>query len=144
MFNTEAGFNDRGASMTPPQTIAQCVVEIGFAINLFGGRFEIITDTAIFNLHRGLIQNHIAGTVVLVARLADAADVDHQFALAQSVLMVALVRWNEFAFGGEHARQVGVPHEAVPRDLAEQNLHLSLVINILRKTYSFVGSRGDA
>ncbi len=132
----QAGLTD---GLTPVlESIAQRVGQIGYIVNLVCRFIKVVVDTTVLNRFLVRVQNDIATSVVVVTRLANTANIDQQFFAAQVVGAVAFVGRNEFAFRGKHARQMSMTHEAVVRYLAKQNLHLSLVKNVLGENV-FVG-----
>jgi len=124
--------------MSSFQSVAEGIVQIGLSVNLLSRLLEVVFDAAVGHRLRIGIQDDVARLIVLVSRLANTADVDHQFVVAQRVGVIAFVRRDEFALGGEHARQVGVTHEAVLIDLAKQDFHLASVVHVFREDV-FIG-----
>lgn len=124
--------------MSSLQSIAEGIVQIGLSVNLLSRLLEVVFDAAVGHRLRVGIQDDVARLIVLVSRLANTTDVDHQLVIAQRVGVIAFVWSDEFTFGGEHARQVGVAHEAVLIDLAKQDFHLASVVHVFGEDV-FVG-----
>lgn len=124
--------------MSSFEPVTERVVEIGLGVNFVRRGIEIVGHTAIRHRHGVRIKYCVAGTGILITRLTDAADIDQQFCRTQRIGMIAFLGWNELTRRCEYARQMGMPHEAVLIDLAEQNLHLPRVVNVFGE-HVFVG-----
>ena len=86
---------------------------------------------------------HVAGPRVAVARLADAADVDHDLAGRQRIAAADLVGAEEPAVLGEDARHVRVPLKGIAVDQGEHPLQLAELCMSSGKTYSLSGLRTE-
>lgn len=124
--------------MSSLQSIAECIVQIELCVNFLSCLFEIVFDPAIGHRFGIGVQDDVARLIVLVPRLPNASHVDHQLVVAQCICVITFVRRDEFTFGGEHAWQVRVSHEAVLIDFAEQDFHLAGVVHVLREDV-FIG-----
>ena len=74
------------------EPIAESVRQVGSIIDLVRGLVEIVLDPAV---RHGLlieVEHNVAGTVVVITWLADAANIDQHFFTTQLEQMIALVR----------------------------------------------------
>lgn len=101
--------------------VTQHVVEFRLGVDLLGGRHEVVFDTPEGDRHFGVVDDHVAASVIVVAGLADAADIDQHLLAVEPVEVVAFVGSDEIALGGEDSREVGVPHEAIFLDAAKRS-----------------------
>lgn len=107
------------------------IVQFSDCENLFARHVRGIFDPT--ELHRVPIEDDIAASRVVVARLTNAADVDHYFLSPELIMVRDFTRRIKAAILGKHARDMSVSLKAKSLDEAKDSLDLSLVVNILRE-----------
>lgn len=80
-----------------------------------------------------MVDDDVAGSVVFIAGLTNAAHVDHQFFLAQRKHAIALGRLDELEIRRKHTGHVSMSLKAILRHTREDALHFILVVDRFRK-----------
>ena len=80
-----------------------------------------------------VVENHVTGTIVAVARLAHRPDVDQQLAVAQPVFKIDLLGRQEPVIFGDDAGDMSVAVKAAAIDKLKQSLDLSMVVDVFRE-----------
>ena len=111
-----------------PEPIAEEVVEIGNGVNLVPRFFPRILDPFVRNRLFG--EDDVTGSLIAVARLANAANVAERFAAIEFVRAAHFVGRDELECFGKNAGNVRVALETISLDQSEDSFHLALVVNI--------------
>ena len=97
------------------QTIAEEAIEFANRMDLAGDGFNGVLDT--MKANDAVLERHVAGAGITVARLAHTADIDHKFFLTTNLISrLHIIRTFELARLGKDTWDVRMPLKTALRD----------------------------